>query len=404
PTDTPVQPITPTHTDTPIPPTDTPVPPTDTPIPPTDTPVPPITPTHTPIPPTDTSVPPTDTPIPPTDTPVPPITPTHTDTPVPPTDTPIPPTETPTLTGTPPTNTPTDTPTGSVTPLPDLYVQQVRIELENGTNCNSGLGTSVWIHNQGSADAGPFDVMINSTTLSVASLDAGQTAYLWTSDYQYLSPETEVVVDVNNDVAESDESNNTFFALVPIPTLPAQCMWTDTPNPGILMASAACNGPDLDVNITSGDGPFDITASAGVNTPVLGVSVGTTTISGPEKWDNVMVAETSGDTESINLGQFKCRSGERPVPQSPAHRSRTTNKNPTFTWTGITNANNYRIFLFDDPNPATRTVDIRQNSGGPTQLTVATSLPVGRIFWRVRGRQNRVWSLWSIRFTLFVDP
>ena len=76
----------PTHTNTPVPPTDTP---TDTPVPPTDTP------TNTPVPPTDT---PTNTPMPPTDTP---------------TNTPVPPTDTPTNT---PTNTPTRTPTPTNTP------------------------------------------------------------------------------------------------------------------------------------------------------------------------------------------------------------------------------------------------------------------------------------------------
>ncbi|MCI0711176.1 MAG: hypothetical protein L0154_13545, partial [Chloroflexi bacterium] len=43
-------------------------------------------------------------------------------------------------------------------------------------------------------------------------------------------------------------------------------------------------------------------------------------------------------------------------------------------------------------------------SGGPTSMTLSVPLPDGRLFWRVRGRQNRVWSLWSIRFTLFKDP
>jgi hypothetical protein len=67
-------------------------------------------------------------------------------------------------------------------------------------------------------------------------------------------------------------------------------------------------------------------------------------------------------------------------------------------------ANNYRVFVFDDAAPATRTVDIRQNSGGPTSMTLSVPLPNGRLFWRARGRQNRIWSLWSIRFTLWKDP
>ncbi|MCI0708668.1 MAG: hypothetical protein L0154_00755, partial [Chloroflexi bacterium] len=94
---------------------------------------------------------------------------------------------------------------------------------------------------------------------------------------------------------------------------------TDTPTntptgPAALLASAACNLENLEVAITAGDGPFNITASAGINTPVNGVSIGTTTINGPEKWDNLTVTETTGDMQAINLGQFKCRSDEVPVP------------------------------------------------------------------------------------------
>ncbi|MCI0709501.1 MAG: hypothetical protein L0154_04995 [Chloroflexi bacterium] len=189
----------------------------------------------------------------------------------------------------------------------------------------------------------------------------------------------------------------------PVPPTDTPIVPTDTPDP-FLSASAVCNGPDLEVTIFTGDPPFDITASAGINMPVTNVGPGLTIINGPEKWDNLTVTETSGDNQTLNLGQFKCRSAERPVPLTPAHGSRTTNPQPTFTWTAISGASNYRIFIFDDPVPGDRTVDIRQNSGGPTQLTVATPLPVGRLFWRVRGRQNRLWSLWSIRFTLFRDP
>jgi hypothetical protein len=179
---------------------------------------------------------------------------------------------------------------------------------------------------------------------------------------------------------------------------------TDTPGPVVLVASAVCVNENLDVTITAGDGPFNITASAGINTPVNGVGIGTTTINGPEKWDNLTVTETSGDMQSINLGQFKCRTDERPVPLTPAHRERTTNPFPTFSWTAISGASNYRVFVFDDKVVANRTVDIRQNSGGPTSMVLSTPLPDGRLFWRVRGRQNRVWSLWSVRFTLFKDP
>ncbi len=191
----------------------------------------------------------------------------------------------------------------------------------------------------------------------------------------------------------------------PVPPTDTPVPPTDTPTgPVALIVSAVCVDENLAVTISTGDGPFNITASAGVNTPVNGVNTGTTTINGPEKWDNLTVTETTGDTETINLGQFKCRSDEKPTPLTPAHQSHTTNAFPLFSWTAITNANNYRVFVFDDKVPASRTVDIRQNSGGPTSMTLSTPLPDGRLFWRVRGRQNRLWSLWSVRFTLFKDP
>ncbi|MCI0708545.1 MAG: hypothetical protein L0154_00110 [Chloroflexi bacterium] len=181
---------------------------------------------------------------------------------------------------------------------------------------------------------------------------------------------------------------------------------TDTPGgPTALVVSAICVDENLAVTITSGDGPFDITASAGINTPVNGVSVGTTTINGPERWDDLTVTEQGGDGESINLGQFKCRPLDIPVPLSPAHLSHTTNTSPTFSWTGIPNANRYRLFVFDNKVASQRTVDIRETT--PTSATsyvLSNPLPTGRLFWRVRGRVNRVWGYWSIRFTLFLDP
>ncbi|MCI0708705.1 MAG: hypothetical protein L0154_00945 [Chloroflexi bacterium] len=284
----------------------------------------------------------TDTPVPPTDTPVPP-----TDTPVPPTDTPVPPTDTPV----PPTDTPVP-PTDTPVPPTDTPV-------------------------------GPTDTPVPPTDTPVPPTDTP------------VGPTDTPVPPTDTPVPPTD---------TPVPPTDTPVPPTDTPDPGILAASATCSNEDLAVTIAAGDGPFNITASAGVNTPVLGVGTGTTFIQGPEKWDNLTVTETTGDAESINLGQFKCRTDERPVPLTPAHLSRTTNPFPTFSWTAITVANNYRVFVFDDKVAANRTVDIRQNSGGPTSMVLSTPLPNGRLFWRVRGRQNRVWSLWSIRFTLFKDP
>ncbi|MCI0708557.1 MAG: hypothetical protein L0154_00170 [Chloroflexi bacterium] len=181
----------------------------------------------------------------------------------------------------------------------------------------------------------------------------------------------------------------------------------EIPTIPMVIASVECVNPNLEVTITDGDGPFMIDASAGVNVPVT-VGTGTHTVMGPEKWDNLSVQETDGDGEAVNFGQFKCLPLEVPNPLTPAHLSRTTNPFPVFSWTAIPGANRYRIFVFDDKVVANRTVDIRENSPtgdpAPTSDTLSVPLPVKRLFWRVRGRVNRIWSLWSIRFTLFIDP
>lgn len=123
---------------------------------------------------------------------------------------------------------PTDTPTPTIDGLPDLYVQAASIELENGNNCDNGLGTGVTVHNQGDAAAGPFDVLVDGDILPVIGLGVSQSTYVWKAGY---SNPTNIMVDDNNAVAESDETNNAFSMMLPIPTLPIECTWTDTPTP-----------------------------------------------------------------------------------------------------------------------------------------------------------------------------
>jgi hypothetical protein len=111
-------------------------------------------------------------------------------------------------------------------PLPDLAIQYVKIELETGGDCDftsTQLGTTVVVKNLGGADAGPFVVEVNGSQQRIeAGLAAGQTASLWFEGYA-SGGETRVVVDATSQVAESDEGNNTFVQMVPIPTLPATC-------------------------------------------------------------------------------------------------------------------------------------------------------------------------------------
>jgi hypothetical protein len=112
------------------------------------------------------------------------------------------------------------------TSLPDLVVRYVKIELETGGGCDftsTQLGTTVIVENVGGRDAGPFVVEVNGSQQSVeAGLAAGQTVSLWFEGYA-SGGETQVIVDAASQVVESDEGNNTFAQMVPIPTLPATC-------------------------------------------------------------------------------------------------------------------------------------------------------------------------------------
>ena len=212
---------------------------------------PPITPTPVG---TQTGTPPTPTPLrtfTPTGTVfVPTATPTGTFivTPLPsPTGTPTPivqthtPTGSGTATWTPTPTFPTHTPTGSGTAtwtptpsqlLPDLAIDMVKIELQN-TSCllpGAGLGVRVFLSNNGQAAAGDFVVNVNGAVQTVSGLAAGGTEDVFFSSYSYGNPVT-ATVDSTNLVTESNETNNTFSGMVPIPTAPLPCTPTPTPAP-----------------------------------------------------------------------------------------------------------------------------------------------------------------------------
>jgi hypothetical protein len=130
-------------------------------------------------------------------------------------------------------------PTGETGPLPDLIVSNVKIELETGGSCDytsTELGIRVWIENAGQADAGPFVVDVNGVRQDMAGLAAGETRSLWLPGYAF-GAENAIVVDVDLQVPEIDDENNTFRQMVPIPTLPPTCTpppeapVTDTPTP-----------------------------------------------------------------------------------------------------------------------------------------------------------------------------
>ena len=76
------------------------------------------------------------------------------------------------------------------------------------------------------------------------------------------------------------------------------------PGDVILSVSAVCIGADLQVTISAGDNPFQITADSG--TLLTGLGTGVHTITGPVNETNVNVTELAGNTENFPLGNFNC--------------------------------------------------------------------------------------------------
>jgi hypothetical protein len=146
-----------------------------------------------------------------------------------------------------PTITPTPTLAQPQTPsssLPDLLVQQVKIELETPGPCMlalAPLGVRAVIKNVGPVDAGPFAVQINDSQVQVSQgLTAGEQTSVWAPGYA-SGIENRVLVDAASQIPESDEDNNLFAQMVPIPTPLLTC--TPTPASPITPAPSATPVP-----------------------------------------------------------------------------------------------------------------------------------------------------------------
>lgn len=111
--------------------------------------------------------------------------------------------------------------------LPDLTIVQMRIELETGGSCDymsTQLGVRVWFRNAGNADAGPFVIEINGELYDVTQgLTAGTTGTRWSSAFHTFPEANTMFIDADDQVIESDETNNQRAEQLPVPTLPAPC-------------------------------------------------------------------------------------------------------------------------------------------------------------------------------------
>ena len=148
------------------------------------------------------------------------------------------PTFTPTRTNTPTvTRTPTRTPTPSITPTggpgnrPDLVITSIVFDGGTPVTCGApptNMGDRVYLRNNGNVNAGSFVVTLNGNRQTVSGLAAGQTTSVL---FNVTVMSASATVDADNQVAESNEGNNTFTASLPVPTSPPTCTPTVTTTP-----------------------------------------------------------------------------------------------------------------------------------------------------------------------------
>jgi len=148
--------------------------------------------------------------------------------------------------------------------LPDLATLGWRIELETGDDCsygNTSLGIRLGIGNYSSIDSPAFNVQINDTTpvRIIEGLKGDKYTTIWVPGYVAFDANI-AVVDSDNEIQESDETNNILVGLLPIPTFPPTC----TPLPTITLTPT----PTYSVTPTLTDTPIynaDINRDGKVN-------------------------------------------------------------------------------------------------------------------------------------------
>ena len=118
----------------------------------------------------------------------------------------------------------------------DLVIGRVYINIRGYTGgCASSYGPIVvtaCVVNQGDRDAGAFDLSVNGVAnWGADGVAAGDTLCIETKETPFLFIPFEIVADSGQEVAESDETNNTWEGILPLPTAPVLCTATPTPAP-----------------------------------------------------------------------------------------------------------------------------------------------------------------------------
>ncbi|MEM8857704.1 MAG: PQQ-dependent sugar dehydrogenase [Chloroflexota bacterium] len=116
--------------------------------------------------------------------------------------------------------------------LPDLNIAGVSIDQpDSSPGClydGFQLGIRVLVSNEGSLPVGPFEISVNDEVIVFEDqIVPGDRTSVW---FDQSQPAV-VMVDPNNLIAETDESNNLFNQQIPVPTPPVDCTPTPEPTP-----------------------------------------------------------------------------------------------------------------------------------------------------------------------------
>jgi len=117
--------------------------------------------------------------------------------------------------------------------LPDLSITGARVEYQNAGCLLEGdrLGLRVFVVNNGQAAAGAFVVKSGDLQQNVSGMAVGETKAVFLPNYVSSTGSNPITVtaDSGGAVTESNEQNNAYSGMIPVPTQPLPC--TSTPAP-----------------------------------------------------------------------------------------------------------------------------------------------------------------------------
>ena len=140
---------------------------------------------------------------------------------------------------------PTSTVTPTTSTLPDLSISSITLNTDPEDRCDPLSGNEtiqILLVNLGQIASPPFSIQINGKTQTVEEglLPKG----VLTVQLKGYTSQITAIVDSKNQVKESDEENNTYRQVFPLPTTHPTCLLQPTPVIPTLLPSAVLEGHD----------------------------------------------------------------------------------------------------------------------------------------------------------------